>query len=158
KGWHDLVRVFARTQSAEPRARLLVVGDGPANYRATLERQATRLGVAQHIIWAGQRFDIPEVLATLDVFVSPSLRGTFGLSVLEAMAAGLPVVAVAVGGLPELVCDGETGSLVPSGDDDAMLGTILTLIRDEDRRRSLGKAGQRRARGHFSAEIQVPRI
>ena len=161
KGWHDLVWVFSRVLSAEPRARLLVVGDGSgryANYRSALESTATWLGVARHMIWAGQRFDIPEVLTALDVFVSPSLRESFGLSVLEAMAAGRPVVAVAVGGLPELVRDGETGILVPPGDDDAMLCAIVTLIRDKDRRGELGEAGQRRAAKHFSADIQMPRI
>ena len=158
KGWHDLVRVFSRVHLTEPNARLLVVGDGAANYRAMLESEATQLGVAPHVIWAGQRFDIPEVLTALDIFVSPSLKETFGLAVLEAMAAGLPVVAVAVGGVPELVRHGETGILVPLGDDDAMLGAILALIRDENRRRKLGKTGQRHAREHFSAEIQMPRI
>lgn len=158
KGWHDLVRVFSRVLMAEPRTRLLVVGDGAANYRSALESEATRLGVAPQVIWAGPRFDIPEVLAALDVFVSPSPQEAFGLSVLEAMAAGLPVVAVAVGGLPELVCNGETGLLVPLGDDDAMLRAIVTLIRDENRRRRLGETGQRHAREYFSPEIQVPRI
>jgi glycosyltransferase involved in cell wall biosynthesis len=158
KGWHDLVRVFSGVRSAEPRTRLLVVGDGAADYRAALEREATRLGVAPQIIWAGPRLDIPQVLAALDVFVSPSLQETFGLAVLEAMAAGLPVVAVAVGGLPELVCNGETGFLVPLGDNEAMLRAIIMLIRDEPRRRRLGETGQRRAREHFSPEIQMPRI
>jgi glycosyltransferase involved in cell wall biosynthesis len=146
KGWHDLVRIFSGVRSAEPRTRLLVVGDGAAEYHAALESEATRLGVASHVIWAGPRLDIPEVLAALDVFVSPSLQETFGLAVLEAMAAGLPVVAVAVGGVPELVCHGETGLLVPLGDDEAMRHAILMLIRDEHQRRRLGEAGQRRAR------------
>lgn len=161
KGWQDLVRVFSRVLNTEPRARLLVVGDRSgrwASYCSALERTAIELGVAQHVIWAGQRLDIPEVLATLDLFVSPSLREGFGLSVLEAMAAGLPVVAAAVGGLPELVCDGETGILVPLGDDDAMLRAIVTLIRDTDRRKELGEAGRRRAGKYFSADLQVPRI
>ena len=74
------------------------------------------------------------------------------------MAAGQPVVAVAVGGVPELVGNGETGLLVPLGDDEAMRRAILTLIRDEHRRSRLGEAGQRHAREHFSPEIQVPRI
>ena len=67
-------------------------------------------------------------------------------------------MAAAVGGLPELVCDGETGILVPLGDDDAMLRAIVTLIRDTDRRKELGEVGRRRAGKYFSAELQVPRI
>jgi len=158
KGWLDLVRVLSKVSVAVPNTRLLVVGDGPADYRSTLESEAARLGVSSQIIWAGQRFDIPEVLSAIDLFVSASHQEAFGLSVLEAMAAGVAVVAPAVGGLPELVCDGETGVLVNPGDLDAMANAIVALLLDENQRNRLGAAGRRRARERFSPESQLPRV
>jgi glycosyltransferase involved in cell wall biosynthesis len=158
KGWLDLVRVFSKMSAAIPNARLLVVGDGPADYRSTLESEAARLGVSSRIIWAGRRFDIPEILSAMDLFVSPSHDEALPLTSLEAMAAGVAVVAAAVGGLPEVVCDGETGILVPPGDLDAMANAIAALLLDENRRKRLGEAGKRRAREHFSPDRQVPRL
>jgi glycosyltransferase involved in cell wall biosynthesis len=158
KGWPDLLWVLAQVSAAEPAARLLVVGGATPAYRAKLDAQAAVLGVAQKIVWAGERLDIPQVLSAVDIFVSLSRRETFGLSILEAMAAGIPVVATAVGGVPEVVRDGETGLLIPSGDCDAMARAIVSLLRDERRRRHLGQSGQRDARERFAAELHVPRI
>ncbi len=158
KGWLDLVRVLAKVSVAVPNTRLLVVGDGPADYRATLESEAARLGVAAQIIWAGRRFDIPEIISAIDLFVSASHDEAFPLSSLEAMAAGVAVVAAAVGGLPELVGDGETGVLVAPGDLDTMANAIVTLLLDENQRNLLGEAGRRRARERFSPESQMPRV
>jgi len=158
KGWLDLVRVLSKVSVAMPDTRLLVVGDGPADYRATLESEAARLGVSQQIIWAGRRFDIPEVLSAMDLFVSASHSEALPLTSLEAMAAGIPVVAAAVGGLPEVVRDRETGILVAPGDLDAMAHAIVALLLDENQRKRLGESGRRRAREHFSPERQMPRI
>jgi L-malate glycosyltransferase len=158
KGWLDLVRVLSKVSVAVPNTRLLVVGDGPADYRATLESEAARLGVSSQIIWAGRRFDIPEVLSAIDLFVSASHDEACPLSSLEAMAAGVAVVAAAVGGLPEVVGDGETGVLVAPGDLDTMANVIVTLLRDENQRNRLGEAGRRRARERFSPESQLPRV
>jgi L-malate glycosyltransferase len=158
KGWLDLVRVLSKVSVVLPNTRLLVVGDGPADYRSALEREAAQLGVSPQIIWAGPRFDIPEVLSAIALFVSASHDEAFPLSSLEAMAAGVAVVAAAVGGLPELVCDGETGVLVSPGDLDMMANVIVTLLRDEDQRNRFGAAGRRRVRERFSTESQIPRV
>lgn len=158
KGWPDLLWVLAQVSAAESAARLLVVGCVTPTYRAVLDTQARALGVAEKIIWAGQRLDIPQVLSALDIFVSLSRQESFGLSILEAMAAGIPVVAAAVGGVPEVVRDGETGLLVRSGDRDTMADAIVALLRDDRRRRQLGRNGQRDARERFSPELHVPRI
>ena len=158
KGWLDLVRVFSKVSAAIPNVRLLVVGDGPADYRSTLESEAARLGVSSRIIWTGRRFDIPEILSAIDLFVSPSHDEALPLTSLEAMAAGVAVVAAAVGGLPELVCARETGILIHPGDLDAMANAIIALLLDESRRKRLAEAGKRRAREHFSPERQVPRL
>src|SRR5208282_1359804 len=158
KGWLDLVRVLSKVSVAVPTTRLLIVGDGPAEYRSTLESEAVRLGVSSQIIWSGRRFDIPELLSAIDLFVSASHQEAFQLSSLEAMAAGVAVVAAAVGGLPELVCDGETGVLVTPGDPDTMANVIVTLLLDENQRNRLGEAGRRRVRERFSPESQMPRV
>ena len=158
KGCLELVRVLAKVSLAVPNTRLLVVGDGPADYRSILESEAARLGVSSQIIWAGRRFDIPEVLSAIDLFVSASHDETFSLSSLEATAAGVAVVGAAVGGLPELVCEGETGVLVTPGDLDMMANAIVTLLFDENRRRRLGEAARRRARENFSPESQMPLV
>ena len=128
------------------------------DYRSALESEAARLGVSSQIIWAGRRFDIPEVLSAIDLFVSASHDEAFPLSSLEAMAAGVAVVAAAVGGLPELVGYGETGVLVTPGDLDTMANATLTLLRDHNQRNRLGEAGRRRVRERFSPESQMPRV
>jgi len=158
KGWLELVRVLADVSMAAPTVRLLIVGYGTPEYRSLLACEAVRLGVAKRLIWTGERLDVPEVLSALDLFVSPSREETFGLSILEAMAAGLPVVATAVGGVPELVRDGTTGILVPLDDHDAMTRAIVALLGNAAQRKALGDTGRRRARSHFSPEVQLPRI
>ena len=158
KGWLDLIRVVAKVSAAVPDVRLLVVGEGPADFRSALESEAAQLGVLPQIIWAGRRFDIPEVLSALDLFVTASHDEAFPLSSLEAMASGLAVVASAVGGLPEQVCHGETGVLVTPGDLDTMANAIVTLLCDRNQRKSLGEAGRRRVRERFSPETQLSRV
>jgi glycosyltransferase involved in cell wall biosynthesis len=158
KGLTHLVRALPKILRALPAARLLVVGGGPAAYRATLELEAERLGVAAMIIWAGQRTDVADIMKALDVFVLPSLEENFPLVVAEAMAAALPVVATAVGGIPECVSPGETGVLVPPADAVALADALIDLLRDAPLRLRLGQAARQRVRQQFSPEVQVPRI
>jgi glycosyltransferase involved in cell wall biosynthesis len=112
-----LLRAFAATARAQPNARLAIVGDG--ELRRQLEAQAAELGIATRVRFLGIRRDVPDALAASDVFVLASNYEGHPLSVMEAMAAGLPVVATAVGGIPELVKQGESGLLVPAGDGEA---------------------------------------
>ena len=92
-----------------PVCQVLIVGEGPAEER--LRVMAQQLGIASRVIFAGVRRDIPQLLPLLDAFVLPSLYEGFGIAILEAMAAGRPVVATTVGGIPEFVTHGETGIL-----------------------------------------------
>jgi glycosyltransferase involved in cell wall biosynthesis len=158
KGWSDLLDVLVGVRTKVPDIRLLAVGAGADDYRAELERKAARLGIARKVIWAGERSEVPELLGALDLFVSPSRDESFGLAVLEAMAAGVPVVAAAVGGLPEVVRHRETGLLVTPGDRAAMADAIVSLLRDPNLRRSLGERGRCFATTRFSAERQVPLV
>jgi glycosyltransferase involved in cell wall biosynthesis len=158
KGLAHLIEALAQVRSSLPQARLLIVGDGPDGHAAALHAAARRLGVDGAIVRAGPRPDVPEVLAALDVFVSASLEENLPLSVLKAMAAGVAVVATAVGGVPECVSDGETGLLVPPAAGRALAAAIVEMLRDRALRRRLGSAGQRRVRERFAPETQVPRI
>jgi glycosyltransferase involved in cell wall biosynthesis len=158
KGLVHLVRSLPLILAEVPRARLLVVGDGAGTHALALRSVAARLGVAASIVWAGQRTDVPEILAALDVFALPSVAEALARSALEAMASGLPVVATSVGGMPEAVRDGVTGLLVPPADSKALATAIVCLLRDPGLRRSLGDRARREVRERFSLDAQVPSI
>ena len=112
KGLRVLLQAMAALNMGgnDPRCQLLIVGEGPA--RESLEALSRQLGLSDCMVFAGARRDIPRILPLLDLFVLPSLYEGFGIAILEAMAAGKPVVATAVGGIPEFVVPGETGLLV----------------------------------------------
>lgn len=131
--------------------RVIVVGDGPM--RTALEGRASRF---KELVWfAGERTDVPELLALMDVFVLPSLGEGISNTILEAMSVGRPVVASRVGGNPELVDDGETGSLFAVGDTQALASALLPLLLDADTRRSMGKKGQLKVRERHDWERTV---
>jgi glycosyltransferase involved in cell wall biosynthesis len=131
-------------------AETLIVGEGPD--RPRLEQEIRALGVAERVRLLGERYDVPKLLADADVFVLSSASEGMPVSVLEAMAAGLPVVSSHVGGVPELVVDGETGILVRPGDASALAAALSSLIADPAERRRLGAAGRARAEERFDLE------
>jgi len=145
KDFLTLVRALAALPAGSFDA--LIVGDGPD--RAELETEIRRLGIEESVELSGERDDVPKLLAGSDVFVLSSRSEGLPVSVLEAMAAELPVVASAVGGLAELVEDGATGLLVPAGDERALTEALRRLIDDADLRRSMGAAGRGRAETDF---------
>jgi glycosyltransferase involved in cell wall biosynthesis len=126
---------------------LAFAGGGREHARVEAELRAHGLGDRVELL--GERHDVPALLAAADVFVLASRSEGAPLSVLEAMAAGLPVVASAVGGVPELVADGETGLLVPPGDPAALSSALARLLDDAELRRRMGAAGRARARDRF---------
>ncbi len=119
-----------------PGFRLILVGDG--ELRQHLQEKAAALGISHQVVFTGERNDIPEILAAFDVFAMPSLSEGHSIALLEAAAVGLPIVATAVGGNPEIVQDGVTGLLVPSNDHSALRIAISGLTSDQDRRQALG--------------------
>lgn len=136
----------ARSVSSEvPRTAFVIAGGGVLE--ETLRKMAKDLGL--DVRFLGPRKDVPLVLSALDVFVLPSLSEGMGLSIMEAMAAGLPVVATEVGGVPELVVDGSTGILVPPKDPDALAEAILECIREKGRAEEMGRRGRERVRASF---------
>jgi glycosyltransferase involved in cell wall biosynthesis len=133
--------------------RLRIVGDGPQ--REAIEAQRTALGLGDRVELLGERRDVPAQLAAADVLVLPSKSEGLPYSILEAMAAALPVVASDVGGIPEEVVDGTTGLLVPRGDRSAMSRALRRLNEDGDAARRMGIAGHARARLQFSIQTMV---
>jgi glycosyltransferase involved in cell wall biosynthesis len=139
-----------------PEALFILVGDGPE--RARLEAQAYELGIDNRVICLGHRQDVPELLASCDLFVLPSLLEGLPLAVLEAMAAGKPVIATQVGGTNEAIINGKSGVLVPPADPMALARAIRKLLSDRPLAERLAAAGQARVHRHFSAESMVRRV
>ena len=133
----------------------LLVGDGPL--REKLERLVREIGLEERVRFLGSkdREEIPKILAITDIFVLSSLWEGLPTAIIEAMAAGCPVVATAVGGTPELVIDGETGFLVYPRDARALAQKIKFLLQDQSLRERMGKDGTQRVKEHFSMERMV---
>lgn len=159
KGLIYLIRALPEVSEAIPGVRVAFVGQRlDVAYAARVEATAVELGLADRIVWTGQRSDVPELMAAMDLCVMPSLEESLPLVLLEAMAAGLPVVGTTVGGIPECVVPEETGLLVPPADPHALAQAMIALLADPDRRRRFGEAGRQRVRNHFSCQSQVAAI
>lgn len=148
KGHTYLLDAFAEVIQALPSAHLLVVGDG--ELRLALERQAARLGLRDSVTFTGRREDVPRIMMALDVLVMPSLWEGFGLVLLEAMAAGRPVVASQVSAISEIVVEGETGLLVPPADPKALAKALLTILVDPTLAVGMGHHGRARLEQEFT--------
>jgi sugar transferase (PEP-CTERM/EpsH1 system associated) len=147
KDHRGLIEAFHRLASRRD-TRLLIVGDGPC--RPELERLTNQLGLRGRVHLLGERDDINVMLRALDVFILPSLGEGISNAILEAMATGLPVVATRVGGNPELVDDGVTGFLVPSGSTNSLTAALLRYLDDPGLMRHHGDAGRTRTLNEFS--------
>jgi glycosyltransferase involved in cell wall biosynthesis len=158
-GQLQLVRAMPRILSAVPGARLVLAGDlGDASYADQLKSAVEALELGDRVILTGARDDVEAIYAGLDLVASASNEESFPPALLEAMAAGLPVVAARTGGARECVLAGETGLLVPPDDVDALAVSIASLVGDGALRRQYGEAGRRRVEEHFSPESQTARI
>jgi L-malate glycosyltransferase len=150
----DVVRVFA-TVNREVDSVLVMVGDGPDRHAA--EQEARDLGVDRHVRFLGKIDSVAPLLAAADLFLLPTDAESFGLSALEALASGTPVIGTKVGGLPEVVTDGETGVLCGVGDVEGMAGAAVTLLRDASRWAQMSHAAERDARSRFAMDDVVRR-
>ena len=135
------------------RVRLVVIGDGPE--RAKLEERARQTRLGGTLEFTGHRPDLRTLLPALDVYANTSVSEGISLTILEAMAASLPVVATTVGGTPEVVLPGETGMLVPPREPARVADAIQLLYQDPARRTSMGRSGRSRVERHFSLDRMV---
>jgi len=152
KGIDVLVDASARLCAAGVQHRVVVVGgeqEGYDDYLIGLRKQVDALGLAGTVELVGEVADVRPWFGRATLYVQPSRREAFGLAVLEAMHAGLPVVASDIGGLPELVANDATGRLVPADDPDALATALAQLLRDPSLRRDWGQAGRHRAESQF---------
>lgn len=147
----DVVRVFAKVRASVPSV-LVMVGDGPD--RGAAEEEARLLGVAQDVKFLGKIDAVAPLLAAADLYIFPSESESFGLSALEALASGVPVVAARVGGVPEVVRDGVTGALLSLGDVDGMARAAIGLL-DPSRWAAVSAAAQADAWARFSTHDVV---
>lgn len=150
-----LLRAFARVAPAHPEALLVLVGSGPQE--SAIRTTARELGIESRVHFTGFRTDVGVILPGLDVFCLTSIQETYPVSVLEAMAAGLPVVMTRTDGVPDLVAENDTGWTVPVGDDQQIAAHLDELLADPARRVAMGAAGRRRAARHFSFDITISR-
>lgn len=151
----DGIRAFKLLLDKGIKAKFLFVGDGPD--RSECQALARELGVAQHVRFLGKQSELAALLAASDLFIIPSGNESFGLSALEAMACGVPVISSDVGGLPEVNVDGETGYVVPMGNIEMLADRMAELLQNETLRRQMGDAALVRATTLFSIENLIPR-
>ena len=150
-----LVEAFERIAAALPDVDLLLVGDGPL--RPDLEAQTARLGLGGRVRFLGVRRDVPAVLAATDVFCLPSLSEAASLTLMEAMAAGLPVVVSDVGGNPEIVRAEREGLLVPRRNPEALAAGLVRILQDPVLSRRFGAAGTTRVRDVYRLDRTIER-
>lgn len=144
-----VLEVFNEVKKEVP-SRLILVGDGP-EIEAT-ERLAAEMGVADDVVFLGDQQYVAEILPAADVFLLPSEHESFGLAALEAMSCAVPVVGSRVGGLHEVICDGETGHLCDPHDVRCMARLVVTLLSSDERRRTMGDKARERAIVEFGRE------
>lgn len=150
----DVVRVFAQVNRSVESA-LVMVGDGPDRHDA--EQEARHLGVDKRVQFLGKIDSVAPLLAVADLFLLPTNAESFGLSALEALASGTPVIGTNVGGLPEVVRDGETGVLCGVGDTDGMANAALDLLTNEEKWQAMSRAATEDARRRFAMDDVVCR-
>ena len=153
KDFPTLLRAVALAIREVPDLQLKLVGDGAE--RTKLEGLTRELGITSCVEFLGERTDVPHLLAQAGFFVTSSLTEGISLTLLEAMAVGLPVVATAVGGNSEIVVDDVTGKLVPPANPEALARAIVDMCRSENRWPALGRAGRNRVSDHFEVHRMV---
>ena len=150
----DCIEIFARVKEEFHDVRLVMVGDGPE--RSAAKYRAESLGVGADTVFVGKKANIAEYLGVSDIFLLPSELESFGLAALEAQACELPVIATRIGGIPEVVNDGESGYLSDIGDVEKMAANTLKLLRDDKMRRAFGTRGREISIQRYSTQAIIP--
>jgi N-acetyl-alpha-D-glucosaminyl L-malate synthase BshA len=150
----DCVEILSRVLQKGIKTRLVMVGDG--SERTNAEHRARCLGIFEQCTFVGKQPRIVDYLSASDVLLLPSEQESFGLAALEAMACEVPVIASLVGGLPEVVTDGETGYLSPVGDVDKMAADAARLLTDPKLRREMGQRARDSAISRYRTDVVIP--
>ena len=150
KDHQTALRAFDRVRDAIPDARLLLVGEG--DQRSAIEASVAALGLQQHVVLAGSRNDVADILAAADAFLMTSISEGIPLTIIEAMAAQIPVVTTAVGGTPEMIKHAQTGFLAPSGDAECLAAALIHLHRHPNEARAMAQRAADAASAKFSLE------
>ena len=150
----DCVEILAKVREKGGNARLVMVGDGPERSACTF--RAETLGVQDETIFVGKQANIADYMGIADVFMLPSELESFGLAALEAEACEVPVIATRIGGIPEVVTDGETGFLSDIGDTEKMSDDVMKFLNDEEMRRTFGKSARELAVSRYGTELIIP--
>ena len=158
KGYHVLLEALPRVLATVDDAHYVIVGSGDSEYEQQVRAQTQRLKLSDRVHFVGFQSVVWPWLAAMDLYVHPALMEGFGIAVLEAMAMARPVVATAVGGVPEIVINGETGLLVPSGDPDALAAAVITLLTEPEQRAKLGLAGRERVLKTFTIAAMMGQL
>lgn len=153
KGHRYLIKAAPAILKHYPETRFLFLGQGPLQH--DLQKLCKGIHIADKVRFAGFRTDLERILPCLDLIVHPATMEGLGVSLLQAAAAGVPIVATRVGGIPEIVHDGVNGYLVALGDAQAMIDAVLSLLQDPLKAKRFGQAGQELVRSHFSLEAMV---
>jgi len=153
KGIGYLLRAMTDVVPLFPDISLLIAGDGPL--QDELKRMSVDLGIEKCVLFTGPRLDIPELLQMFDIYILPSVSEGLPMILLEAMAAGCPIIATEVGGVPMAVHHGQNGSLVKPEDPKALSSEIIRLLSNKDMRERYSENGIRLAREEFSAEAMT---
>ncbi len=149
KGHRFLFQAVSDIIRDVPEIRILLLGDGD---RSEIKKEIGRVGLSDKVIFAGYRSDVAACMAAMDLLVHPSLSESFGQVIVEAMAVGTPVVVTSVGGVPEIVTDGESGLIVPPGDANQLREAILRMLRDENFRNQMANEGERSVKEKFGLD------
>ncbi|MGD0782460.1 MAG: N-acetyl-alpha-D-glucosaminyl L-malate synthase BshA, partial [Candidatus Aminicenantales bacterium] len=149
----DVVRIFARVRERIP-AKLLLIGEGPE--RLFIQQLVRELKLGPDVHFLGEQDQLEPLFFCADLFLLPSEQESFGLTALEAMNCGVPVIGAAVGGLPEVIVDGQTGYLFPVGDIAAMAEAAIGLLSDPARLKRFQVQARERAVRSFNADRIIP--
>lgn len=156
KGMQYLIKALPLVLKEFPETSLEIIGSGP--YQRNLKKIVEKLKLGKFVKFAGFLPDVSAHLAKFDLYVQPSLSESFGLAIVQAMSVGLPVVATATGGIPEVVTQGKSGILVPTEDSKALSAAILEMIRDPKMARKMGEIGRRDARLKFNLDDMITEL
>jgi len=159
KGQIYLIRALPEVVRHAPQVRVLLVGrEHPPKYGVQMRHEIERLGVGAHVLWMGERTDVPRLMQAMDLYCLPTLSEMLPLAMLEAMWVGLPIIATHVGGIPEAITDGVEGWLIPAKDPAALAQALLEALTNPDECLTRGANAHARVERDFTVQTQVAKI